>query len=273
MFVGDVFGNPGVAVFQKWSTKLKEKYKLDAIIVNGENACKNGLGLTVKNADALRHSGAVAITTGNHVWEQRDFYSALDERSDVIRPANYPSGCPGKGHVIIDVAGHSVAIVNLVGRVFMRDFVDCPLRTMESLLTFLRTKTKLIFIDFHAEATSEKRLLGFFLDGKVSAVLGTHTHIQTADEQVLPKGTAYLTDVGSCGALNSILGMQYEGALRKAMYQNKMGKFAVELNGPIVFNGVCVSVDTETGLAVDIERIRFVDEELAATLPPESNSK
>lgn len=273
MFVGDVFGNPGVAVFQKWAPKLKEKYKLDAIIVNGENACKNGMGITSKNLDALKHSGASVVTSGNHIWEQKDFYNVLDERSDIIRPANYPSGCPGKGHTIIDIAGYSVAFVNIIGRVFMRDFVDCPFKTMESLLTFLKTKTKLIFVDFHAEASSEKRLMGMYLDGKVTGVVGTHTHIQTADEQILPKGTAYISDLGSCGALHSVLGMQYEGILKKSLLHHKMGKFAVEQNGPIAFNGVCIGVDTDLGRAVEIERINFVDNDLAASLPQEAATK
>jgi hypothetical protein len=144
---------------------------------------------------------------------------------------------------------------------------------MESLLTYLKMKTKFIFVDFHAEATSEKRLMGMYLDGKVTGVFGTHTHIQTADEQILPKGTAYLTDLGSCGALHSILGMQYDGVLKKFLLHHKMGKFAVEQNGPIAFNGFCIGFDPDSGRAVEVERVNFVDNDLAASLPQETASK
>jgi hypothetical protein len=268
MFIGDIFGQPGISVFQKWVNKLKEQYKVDAVVVNGENSGKNGLGIHPRIIDSLRHSGASAITTGNHVLEHKDVFMALDERDDIARPANLPSGCPGKGYVLFEVAGRTVAVVNMLGRVFLRDFVDCPFKTMDSLLTFLKTKTNLIFLDFHAEATSEKCLMGHYLDGRVSGVFGTHTHVQTADEQILPKGTAYITDLGFCGAMHSIIGMQYEGILKRFLYHHRMGKMYVELRGPIILNGVVVEIGVVDGMAVSIERIKIIDTELAAVLPP-----
>lgn len=266
LFIGDVVGLPGLTIFQKWIPKLKEKYSIDAVIVNGENAAKNGRGITSKLVDFFKHNGASVITTGNHVWENREFYNTLNQRDDVIRPANFPPGCPGKGFTIFDVNGFSVAMVNLHGRVFVKDLLDCPFRTIETLLVYLKTRTNLIFIDFHAEATSEKKALGFYLDGKISGFLGTHTHVQTADAQILPKGTAYMTDLGFCGAVNSIIGMEPEGVLKKFLYFQKMGKFEVEHSGPFELSGACVTVDCATGLATHIESVHVIDNDLHENL-------
>ncbi|MFA5306824.1 MAG: TIGR00282 family metallophosphoesterase [Candidatus Babeliales bacterium] len=262
--VGDIVGQPGVAVFQRWIPRIKQKYSIDAVIVNGENAAKNGKGLTPKIIDFFKHNGASVVTTGNHVWEQRDIYTALNERDDITRPANYPSGCPGKGYALCTVNGFTVAVINLHGRVFVRDMLDCPFRAVESLLTFISTKTNIILVDFHAEATSEKNAMGAFLDGKVSCVYGTHTHVQTVDERILSQGTGFITDVGSCCARNSIIGMQQTEVLQKFLYHPRMGKFVVELQGPLVFSGMWVDVDTTTGKAVKIERVYIVDEEITA---------
>ncbi|NDD54054.1 hypothetical protein EBZ39_09280 [bacterium] len=174
LFIGDLIGAPGVAMFQKWAGQLKDKHRIHAVVVNAENAAKNGMGLTVKIVDFLRHNGADLVTTGNHAWDQKELYAALNERDDVIRPANYPPGMPGKGHAFINVHGHQVAIVNMHGRVYSKDNLDCPFRAMDSLLTFLRTRTNLIFLDFHGDATSEKRAMGMYLDGKVSGVQICH---------------------------------------------------------------------------------------------------
>ncbi len=271
--VGDIMGQPGLAVFQRWAPKLKEKYAIDSIIVNGENAAKNGKGLTPKIIDFLKQHGASIITTGNHVWEHREVYAALSERDDVVRPANYPSGCPGKGVAFCTVGGYTVAVINVMGRVFMRDPLDCPFRGIESLLTFVRTKTNIIFVDFHAEATSEKRAMGMFLDGKVSGVFGTHTHVQTADEHIQPLGTAYVTDLGSCGALNSVIGMQYEQVMQRFLYHPFMGKFVVEARGPITMCGVWIEVDVQTGKALKIERVYIADETISSTLDTDQSSK
>jgi metallophosphoesterase (TIGR00282 family) len=261
--IGDVIGNTGLVLFQKWASKLKEKYKADAIIVNGENSTKNGQGITSKIVEFFRHNGASAVTTGNHVWDNKEILSSLDKKEFVIRPANYPSGCPGIGYTFFNVGQHTVAVLNLHGRVFVNDFLDCPFRTIESLLTYIKPRTNIIIVDFHAEATSEKRALGFFLDGKVSAVFGTHTHVQTADEYILPNGTAYITDIGCCGALNSIIGMQFGGVLQKFLLNNKLGKFVVEDKGPMVISGICVDIDANSGKALSIERVKVIDDQIS----------
>lgn len=273
LFIGDAVGQPGLVMFQKWIPKLREQLGFDAVIVNGENAAKNGRGLTSKVVDFFKHNGASAVTTGNHVWENRELHNVLNQRDDVIRPANYPACCPGKGFCFFQIKGYTAAVINLHGRVFVRDLLDCPFRAVESLLTFLKTKTSIIIVDFHAEATAEKRALGFFLDGKVSAVFGTHTHVVTADECILPQGTAYITDVGFVGALNSVIGMQQEGVLHKFLYAQHLGKFVVDKRGPMILNGVCATINPESGLATSIERVHVIDEELCNTLGEDKDDK
>jgi metallophosphoesterase (TIGR00282 family) len=269
--IGDIIGYPGVLMFQKWVPQLKAKYQIDAVIVNGENAAKNGKGLIPKHVDFFKHCGADVITTGNHVWEHRELYATLDERDDIIRPANYPPGCQGKGHAFLTVRGHTVAVTNLMGRGFVRDVLDCPFRTIDSLLTFLSSRTNIILVDFHAEATAEKRVMGTFLDGRVSALWGTHTHVQTADEGILPKGTGYITDVGSCCALNSVIGFQQDQILNRFLYHAHMGKFVVETEGPMVLSGIWVEIDTETGMTKQIERVRVIDDNLQVSAAQEAN--
>ncbi len=266
LFIGDVIGQPGLMMFQKWVPKIKEQYSIDSVIVNGENAAKNGRGITLKNIDFFKHIGVSVITTGNHVWENREFYNTLNSRSDVIRPANYPPGCPGKGFTFFELKGHTIAVVNLHGRVFVRDHLDCPFRAIDSLLPFIKTKTNTIFVDFHAEATSEKKAMGLYLDGRVSGVFGTHTHVQTSDSQILPNGTAYMTDLGSSGARNSVIGMQADGILKKFLFFQKMGSITVEDTGPFELSGIIVNVDVEKGKALFVERVNIIDEELHRTL-------
>lgn len=266
LFIGDVVGQPGLAMFQKWVPKLKAQYALDAVIVNGENSAKNGRGISPKTLDFFKHNGATVITTGNHVWENREIHNVIKQRDDLIRPANYPAGCPGKGHAFFEARGYTAAVINLHGRVFVRDLLDCPFRAAESLLTFVKSKTQIIIVDFHAEATAEKRALGFYLDGKVSAVLGTHTHVPTADAQILPKGTGYITDVGYVGAYHSVIGMQPEGVLNKFLLAQHLGKFVVDKRGPIEMNYAYLELDASTGKAVKIERMTIVDDEISATL-------
>ncbi|MCK4265160.1 TIGR00282 family metallophosphoesterase [Candidatus Babeliales bacterium] len=261
LFFGDLIGRPGRALFQKWANKLKEQFKADAIIINGENSADNGRGITPSIAQSFFDAGASAITSGNHIWFHKNVHNYLDEESRIIRPANYPSSCPGKGYTVFEVEGHSVALLNLQGRVFMHDDLDCPFRTAESLYSLLRSKAQIIFVDFHAEATSEKQGLGYFLDGKVSGVVGTHTHVQTADEKILPNGTAYITDLGFSGNKYSMLGLKKEPIIDKFLTQMPH-RFVVELKGPFVINGVCIEVDTNTGKASKIERIRIEDDNL-----------
>lgn len=259
MLVGDVVGQPGMNVFGRLVPRLKEKHSLDAIIVNGENAAKDGKGLSAKIVDFFKLHGAAVVTTGNHVWDNKELYSALNERTDVIRPANYPAGCPGKGYTFFTVGNHTIAVINLFGRFGIKDALDCPFRAAESLVLMLREKTNIIFVDFHGEATSEKRAMGMFLDGKVSGVFGTHTHVQTADEMIMPKGTSYLTDLGCCGALHSVIGFQFETVIPRFLYHPRASKMQVEDRGPLVLSGVIVDVDTRTGKALAIERIRLID--------------
>jgi len=261
LIVGDVIGVPGQMLFQKWISKLKETHHADAIIVNGENTGKNGRGINPKGVDFYMHLGVSVITSGNHIWDDKEILNTLQERSDVLlRPANYSSGCPGRGYTLITVNGVTVAVVNIIGRVFMRDSLDCPFRTMDSLLTFLRTKTSIILVDFHAEASSEKCVMGYYLDGRVSALWGTHTHIPTADERILPKGTAFISDVGCCGSLDSAIGMEYKTVLDRFLYHPGMGKFKVEMRGTMALQGLLVDVDETTGRATGIQRISLTDD-------------
>jgi metallophosphoesterase (TIGR00282 family) len=189
----------------------------------------------------------------------------MGECPQLIRPANYPAVCPGKGYALCEVRGHTVAVMNLQGRTFMAQELDCPFRAADSLLTFLRSKTNIIFVDFHAETTSEKQGMAFYLDGRVSGVYGTHTHVQTADEMILPGGTSYITDLGFAGAKYSMLGMSKEPVLHKFLTQMR-AKFTVELTGPMVMNGIWVEVDASSGKTLTIERFKVIDEEIASSL-------
>ena len=261
LLIGDLIGKAGCTMFSKWAPRLKEKYKIDTIIVNGENSADNGRGITPPIANFIFESGASVITSGNHIWGHKNIYNYINEEERLIRPANYPSSCPGKGFKILNVEGHEVAVVSLQGRVFMSDQTDCPFKTMESILSYIKTRTNIILVDFHAEATSEKEGMGSFLDGKVSAALGTHTHVQTADEKILPNGTAYISDLGFCGAVNSMLGMQTEAILNK-LITSMPSRFKVELNGPMVLTGAWVEIDISTGKALKIERVNIIDDEI-----------
>ena len=261
MFLGDLVGTPGVEMFEKWMPQLKKKHNIDVVVVNGENSSKNGRGISAEIAKYLHELGANAITSGNHIWANKKIYSFIDESNFLIRPANYPSICPGRGYTIINGGGFgtsSVAIVSLQGRVFMREDLDCPFRTIESLLSLLSHKTNMIFVDFHAEATSEKKAMASFLDGKVSGLLGTHTHVQTSDEQILPGGTAYITDLGFAGARDSSLGVENNIILNRFLSQMP-AQFKIATEGPMLIEGVWVEVDVQTGKALKIERISVED--------------
>ncbi len=260
--LGDAVGVAGRAMFGKHALALKEKYKADVLIVNGENSSNQGRGITPKIAQFFKENGADVITTGNHIWYKRDAYSLLDEDHTVLRPANFPSGAPGVGVTLIPIGENTVGVINLQGRIFMRENLDCPLKTADSLISYLKDKTNIIIVDFHAEATSEKMALGYYLAGRVSAVVGTHTHIQTADERVLPGKTAYITDLGMAGSLNSMLGMQKGPIIQNFLTQLPV-KFSVDTTAPFVLSGVVIDIDEKTGNAISIERIRLVDSDLA----------
>ncbi len=261
LFIGDVVGVPGREMFQKHIDRIKKKYDIDGLVVNGENSSSRGRGINPRIVEFFKHNGVDVITSGNHIWDAREIYPYLAEHDDLLRPANYPSDTPGSGVTIFNCKGTPVAIINVQGRVFMKDNLDCPFRAVESILTYVRDKANVIFVDMHAEATSEKIGLGFFLDGKVSGVVGTHTHTPTADERVLPKGTAYISDLGMTGALNSMLGMK-KGPIIKHFLMQMPIRFEVEYEGPMVMYGAWIEVDTHTGKALKIERISIVDEDI-----------
>jgi metallophosphoesterase (TIGR00282 family) len=261
LMIGDVVGDPGMAMCRKWIRPLREKYEVDAVIVNAENAGKCGRGMSEAICETLLQSGTDLISSGNHVWRVDKFHSYLDRSDLVVRPANYPETCPGKGYAFFDVEGVKIAVLNLMGRVFMRETLSCPFREAESLISLIKQTTNIIFVDFHAEATSEKQALGHFLDGKVSAVVGTHTHVQTADEIVLDKGTAFMCDLGFTGPINSCIGVNKHTVIKQYLTQMP-ARYCVELRPPYALCGAVIEVDKASGTALGIERIRIEDQSL-----------
>jgi metallophosphoesterase (TIGR00282 family) len=249
--IGDIIGEPGRKALFLQISQLIDERSLDFVIVNGENAA-GGFGITGKIASKLFSYGIDCITTGNHVWRNPDVYNIIDENSRILRPANYPSGTPGSGWTVLEKSGTSVAVLNLVGRVFMQP-LDCPFRIARKELSRIRKETHNILVDFHGEATSEKVAMGWYLDGQVSAVVGTHTHVQTADERILPGGTAYITDIGMTGPFDSVIGMNRERAVKKFV-SGLPSKFTVAEHD-VRLCGVMVTIDGGSGRATGIERI------------------
>lgn len=261
LLLGDVVGATGRAMFHKHIDRLKREYSIDGVIVNGENSA-HGRGITSQIVKFFRTHGADVITTGNHIWAKNEIYTYLQaHHGDLLRPANFPSEDPGTGVTTFMCKGVEVAVINVQGRIFMKDHLACPFRTVESILTYLKSKTNVIFVDMHAEATSEKMGLAYFLDGKISGLVGTHTHVQTADERILPGGTAYISDLGMAGSLNSMIGMKKEAIIRHLITQMPE-RFVVDNSLPLVMTGVWIEVDTQTGKATDIQRVKVVDNEL-----------
>ncbi|MBL7125267.1 MAG: TIGR00282 family metallophosphoesterase [Dehalococcoidales bacterium] len=245
--IGDVIGKPGRRAVQALLPGFRQKYGLDLVIANGENAA-GGLGLTSTTARALFDAGVDVLTSGNHIWAHKEIIPYLNSNMPILRPLNYPSGVPGRGYLLEG----QVMVVNLMGRAFIGSF-DCPFRAMDQLLAELKHKPPVIIVDFHAEATSEKIALGRYLDGRVSAVLGTHTHVGTIDAQLLPNGTAYVTDIGMTGPTDSVIGDDADAVLRRFLtmmpHRLSVGK------GKTVFNAVVVEVDDNSGRATNIDRI------------------
>jgi len=262
LLLGDVVGNIGRCMFQKHIKAVKEEHQIDFVIVNGENSNNNGRGITSRIVKFFKHNGADVITSGNHIWNQYEIKSYLESNTDLLRPANFPAACPGSGVTVVDCNGIKVGVINLQGRVFMREHTDCPFKAVDAILEDLASKTNIILIDFHAEATAEKLAMAFYVEGRVSAIVGTHTHISTSDERVLPGGTAYVTDLGMAGSLNSMIGMTKESVLPNFLTQMP-SRFIVDTKPPVVMSGVWVEIDTETGKALDIQRVRVIDEELS----------
>lgn len=253
LVIGDIIGKPGRKAVAGLLPKLKRKHRLDLVIANGENAA-GGMGITPKIVEELYYSGIDIITSGNHVWKHKEIYGTLDKDPALLRPANYPPKVPGKGSCIFSIGKEEkVAVLNLSGRVFLAE-LDCPFRKADEEIKKLSQETKIIIVDMHAEITSEKTALGWYLNGRVSAVVGTHTHIPTADERILPKGTAYITDIGMVGSLDSVIGVKKELALKRFLSQIPI-RFEVEKEN-IYLQGVVINIDKRSGKAKKIERIQ-----------------
>lgn len=252
LFVGDVVGRTGRLALSSRLGRVIDRHFIDLVVVNGENAAA-GFGLTVDIARDLFDMGVDVITSGNHIWDKKEIFDYLDRERRLLRPANYPSGCAGRGSgVYATSAGLKVGVVNIEGRVFMNN-LECPFRTADALIEELRQETPVILVDFHAEATSEKMALGHYLDGRVSAVVGTHTHVQTADEHILPGGTGYITDAGMTGSRDAVIGIRKDLAVDKFLTQLPV-RFEVAKKDPILC-GVVFSVDEGTGRATGVTRI------------------
>ena len=254
LFIGDIVGRPGRKTVAKVLPELKEKEQLDVIIANGENSA-GGFGIQEKVYEELISCGIDVITLGNHAWSQKEFVNFISRCDRLIRPANFPDGSPGKGSLILEKDDFKIGVLNLQGRVFMEP-IDCPFIKGKAEIEKLKKNTPLIIVDFHAEATSEKLALGHFLGDSISALLGTHTHIQTADERLIQNHTAYITDVGMTGAYDSILGMKKEMIMQWMIY-HLPAKFIVG-EGTTIFNGVILEIDKFSGKSKSIKRLNFL---------------
>jgi len=252
LILGDIYGSPGVRALFVGLASLRKAHKPDIVIVNGENAA-DGLGIYPSQAEQLFTLGVDVITSGNHIWHRKDIYPMLSSDRPIIRPANYPSGAKGKGYTIIDVKSHAVGVVNLQGREHMRP-IDCPFKAGREIIRKLHDRTKIIIVDFHAESPEEKESLGFYLDGQVSALVGTHTHVQTADEKLLPNGTAFISDLGMTGPADSVIGSTKEISIQRSLTQMPLKMEVADTSALI--EGVKVEIDTDTGKALSIARIR-----------------
>ncbi|KIH77050.1 hypothetical protein SAMN05660860_00461 [Geoalkalibacter ferrihydriticus] len=252
LFIGDVVGRPGRQAMKQHLDPLVDARMVDLVVANGENAA-GGFGLTAEVGRELFDLGVQVITSGNHIWDKKEGLDCLLSEGRILRPGNYPEGVPGQGSAVFSTpAGGRVGVINLEGRVFMAN-LDCPFRVADRLVEELRQVTPVILVDFHAEATSEKIALGHYLAGRVSAVLGTHTHVQTADERILPGGTAFISDVGMTGSQDSVIGIRKEIAIEKFLKQVPM-RFELAKKDPI-FSAVLLDVDERSGQARTIERI------------------
>jgi metallophosphoesterase (TIGR00282 family) len=245
--IGDVIGKPGRIAVQKLLPGLRQQYDLDLVIANAENAA-GGLGLTLSTARELLDAGVDILTSGNHIWDQKEIIPHLDGDLPIIRPLNYPPGVPGRGCLTRE----NIAIVNLIGRTFIGNF-DCPFRAMDQLVSRLKNTCSVIIVDFHAEATSEKVAMGRYLDGRVSAVVGTHTHVGTIDARILPKGTAHITDIGMTGPLDSIIGDDVQSVLTRFLTAMPH-RLSVGI-GKTILNSVLLDIDEKSGQAISIERL------------------
>jgi len=259
LFIGDIVGRPGRELIRRGLAALREYHQIDLVIANVENAAA-GFGITREIGDQLLDWGVDVMTSGNHIWDKKEALDYIGTEPRLLRPANYPAGAPGNGSYLARTRdGRSVGVVNVMGRVFMLS-IDDPFAGVLREIEALKQRTRVVFVDFHAEATSEKIAMGWHLDGKVTAVVGTHTHVQTADERILPKGTAYLTDVGMTGPHDSIIGVDIQAALGKFL-TGLPAKFETATGNPRL-NAVIVEADEQTGRALDIDRLSLSADEL-----------
>jgi hypothetical protein len=261
LFIGDIVGRPGRELVRHGLAAIVESHRIDLVIANAENAAA-GFGITRDIGDQLLDCGIDVMTSGNHIWDKKEALDYIGTESRLLRPANYPVGAPGNGSYLARTrAGQPVGVINVMGRVFMLN-IDDPFAVVKREIAALRERTRLIFVDFHAEATSEKIAMGWHLDGLVTAVVGTHTHVQTADERVLPKGTAYLTDVGMTGPHDSVIGVEVEAALGRFL-TGMPAKLETAAGNPRV-NAAIIDADEDTGRALDIERLSLSVNDLRA---------
>jgi len=252
LLIGDIVGQPGRNAVKELLPVLKKEEHVDFVIANAENAA-GGSGVTPPIGDELFKYGIDAMTTGDHIWNRKEIFDYLDKTNKLLRPANYPKGVPGFGSCVVDKNSAKVGVINLAGRVFM-DSIECPFRVVREEIESMKALTKIIFVDIHAEATSEKVALGWYLDGVVSCVFGTHTHIQTADERVLPKGTAYITDLGMTGPYDSVIGRRIDQILTRFITKLPTRFEMAEEN--VQLAGAVVEVDEKSGKALSIKRIQ-----------------
>jgi metallophosphoesterase (TIGR00282 family) len=268
LFLGDIVGEPGRNAVIARLPELKQKHALDFIVVNGENAA-GGRGITGKITIDLLRAGVSVVTTGDHIWDQKDIIAFLGLEPRLLRPLNYPDGAPGSGSIVLETPKGKIGVISVQARTFMQPILENPFRAVEAAVTKMREETSNIIVDAHGETTSEKIALGRFLDGKVSAVIGTHTHVQTADEQIFPGGTAFMCDAGMCGPVNSILGRTIEPIMNRFI-SNLPASFPVA-GGEVRLHGALIEIDESTGRAVRITRI---DEQgPGASASPEAEPK
>lgn len=251
LMIGDIFGESGRAALARLLPRLREQHSIDFCVVNCENAA-GGFGVTPPMARQMLEQGADVLTSGNHIWDKKEIVEYITRENLLLRPANFPAGTPGVGHVSVKAGPHRVAVLNLMGRVFMNP-IDCPFRKADEILPELRKETPVILVDMHCEATSESQAMGWYLDGRVSAVVGTHRHVQTADERVLPGGTAYITDLGMTGPHDSVIGSEPRLALERLLLglPNRLEP----ASGNLKICGAVIDIRESDGRALSIERV------------------
>lgn len=259
LFIGDIYGSLGREIVKRNLPKIKEQYSINFVIANGENAA-HGKGITEKMYKEFLELGINVVTMGNHTFDNWDIFNFIENARNLIRPANLDISIPGKGYEIYNYNNYKIAVINLIGRTFMNP-ANCPFRTFDEIYNKVKDITPIIIVDFHAEATSEKIAFGYYVDGRVTAIIGTHTHVATADYRLLPKGSAYITDVGMCGPLNGVIGVEKESVITRFI-DGLPTRFKPVEEGDIQFNSVLININNKTNLATKIERISYFDKKL-----------